>query len=39
MLQKTHSFYEFGPFVLDNMQHALLRDGDPAHAHPAIDSA
>jgi DNA-binding winged helix-turn-helix (wHTH) protein/TolB-like protein/Tfp pilus assembly protein PilF len=27
MLQKTHHLYEFGPFVLDTMQHALLRDG------------
>jgi len=27
MLQKTHHVYEFGPFVLDTIQHALLRDG------------
>src|SRR5215472_12394015 len=27
MLQKTHHLYEFGPFVLDTMQHALLRNG------------
>jgi DNA-binding winged helix-turn-helix (wHTH) protein/TolB-like protein len=28
MLQKTHHLYEFGSFVLDTMQHALLRNGE-----------
>jgi DNA-binding winged helix-turn-helix (wHTH) protein/TolB-like protein/Tfp pilus assembly protein PilF len=34
MLQKTHHLYEFGPFVLDTLQHALLRDGEPVPLTP-----
>jgi len=34
MLQKTYPLYEFGPFVLDTMQHALLRDGEPVPLTP-----
>jgi DNA-binding winged helix-turn-helix (wHTH) protein/TolB-like protein len=34
MLQKTHHLYEFGPFVLDTMQHALLRNGKPVPLTP-----
>src|SRR6516162_2659401 len=34
MLQKTHHLYEFGPFVLDTAQHALLRNGEPVPLTP-----
>lgn len=34
MLQKTHHLYEFGPFVLDTIQHALLRNGEPVPLTP-----
>ena len=34
MLQKTHHLYEFGPFVLDTMQHALLRNGEQVPLTP-----
>src|SRR5215472_1031399 len=34
MLQKTRHLYEFGPFVLDTMQHALLRNGQPVPLTP-----
>jgi len=34
MLQKTQYLYEFGPFVLDTMQHALLRNGQPVPLTP-----
>jgi DNA-binding winged helix-turn-helix (wHTH) protein/TolB-like protein len=34
MLQKTRHLYEFGPFVLDTMQHALLRNGEPVPLTP-----
>src|SRR5215472_3805855 len=34
MLQKTHHLYEFGPFVLDTMKHALLRNGKPVPLTP-----
>jgi hypothetical protein len=34
MLQKTQRLYESGPFVLDTMQHALLRNGQPVRLAP-----
>src|SRR6516164_2465520 len=34
MLQKRHHLYEFGPFVLDTAQHALLRNGEPVPLTP-----
>ena len=34
MDQKRQDFYEFGPFVLDTMQHLLLREQQPVPLTP-----
>ena len=31
---ETRQFYEFGPFVLDTVQHLLLKDGEPVGLTP-----
>jgi len=33
---RSNSFYEFGPFVLDPAKHTLLRHGEPVPLRPKV---